>query len=306
MEPTFIISFDCEGKWGMADCLNPAFESRLRTQQLLSVYDRIVETLDRHEIKATFAFVGLFTIDPDDWHEIRPWAEEAILDRAYLKSFFENDAAGQHEGWFGCSAAAEKIAKHSDHEFGSHSFSHCMIDETTMTEADFARDLDALRKLPLFADLDDLTFIYPRNQIGYPKVLESSGYIGFREALPQPAGRLGRVQNLIKEFGAKIQPQPHPKPAKLVQIPSGYFLNWRSGLRAKVPLQRTINRWRNLLSQTAKEGGVAHLWSHPHNFIEYPGMFEQFDAILAHAAELIRSGELQSQTMKEYARSLQS
>ena len=57
----------------------------------------------------------------------------------------------------------------------------------------------------------------------------------------------------------------------MVAIPAGFFFNWRFGLRRIVPPAVTELRWRNLLNRCAREGGVVHLWLHPHNLITGPG-----------------------------------
>ena len=51
------LSFDCEGRWGMAD-RNHAWLSELTTENLTEAYEYILETLSKYNIGATFAFVG--------------------------------------------------------------------------------------------------------------------------------------------------------------------------------------------------------------------------------------------------------
>ena len=301
MEPTFLISFDCEGKWGMADCLNPDFKSRLTAPKLTDVYARLTDLLDRHEIRASFGFVGLFTLSPDEWRDIRSWAIDALIDRDYLRSFLDAEASGDFAGWF-APGVAEMIANHLDHEFCAHGFSHCFYDPEQTSHALADLDLEALRKLPLFRE-KKMTFIFPRNVVGHRDLLLKHGFTAFRKKRTQMSGAAGRLMNLTQELKAHPKPEEHPKASleSATGLPAGYFLNWRSGARARIPISTTVRRWRGLVDGAIASGSVAHLWSHPHNFIDYPGMFEQFDAILGYAAERIRAGDLRNPTMLDYA-----
>lgn len=44
---SFILSFDCEGKWGMADQLEPYLQTSLTDRALASAYDTLVALLAR-------------------------------------------------------------------------------------------------------------------------------------------------------------------------------------------------------------------------------------------------------------------
>ena len=60
MPATFILSLDCEGKWGVADHLDAQTHRSLADARLRAAYRDILAALDRYDIAATFAFVGLF------------------------------------------------------------------------------------------------------------------------------------------------------------------------------------------------------------------------------------------------------
>ena len=84
-------------------------------------------------------------------------------------------------------------------------------------------------------------------------------------------GRQIVAASLAAEFNTHPSPQPEePGDRTLIAIPPGYFFNWRFGARRRVPREVTVARWSNLLRRTAREGGVAHLWLHPHNLITAP------------------------------------
>ena len=58
----FILSLDCEGKWGVADHLTPANHAQLTDAKLREAYRSILDLLDRYAIPATFAYVGCFSL----------------------------------------------------------------------------------------------------------------------------------------------------------------------------------------------------------------------------------------------------
>jgi hypothetical protein len=70
MSGVFIISFDCEGKWGVADHLDTRIEESFTTVNLLQNYRDLLALLGEHDLRATFAFVGAYTL-----------SAEAFLDR---------------------------------------------------------------------------------------------------------------------------------------------------------------------------------------------------------------------------------
>jgi len=63
---TFIISLDCEGKWGMADHISEYHRRTLTNENLLTTYRQLINLLDKWNIEATFAFVGAFSMDVEE------------------------------------------------------------------------------------------------------------------------------------------------------------------------------------------------------------------------------------------------
>lgn len=89
----------------------------------------------------------------------------------------------------------------------------------------------------------------------------------------------------------------------MMAIPDGHILNFRRGsVRTQIPQAVTRRRWRGLLEQASITGGVAHLWSYPHNFLTYPGLIDKSDAILEHARRLVDQGRLVNPTWSDYSR----
>src|SRR5688500_11776929 len=72
MAARFILSLDCEGKWGVADLLSPANHAALSSERLVQAYSKIVALLDEYNVPATFAFVGLFGESQDSFTKLLP------------------------------------------------------------------------------------------------------------------------------------------------------------------------------------------------------------------------------------------
>ena len=71
MSARFILSLDCEGKWGVADLLRKIDSRTLSEDSLRTAYGGIVALLDRLDIASTFAFVGLFGETPERFAGLR-------------------------------------------------------------------------------------------------------------------------------------------------------------------------------------------------------------------------------------------
>ena len=140
-EGSVTLSFDCEGKWGMADIYTPWDISLTRTN-LLSTYEFILQTLEKYNISATFAFVGAFT-------ETR----EEFLDTSYpnLSSTSYANWLGpskgrildrSEEGWF-LPEIFEMVLGQQKHEIASHGYTH--IPFTSLAGSDVKLELDMIR-----------------------------------------------------------------------------------------------------------------------------------------------------------------
>jgi peptidoglycan/xylan/chitin deacetylase (PgdA/CDA1 family) len=302
---TFIISLDCEGKWGMADHLEPHHQRLLTDRALADVYDRLVELFGRYEMAAIFAFVMAFLLNSEERQQF-----PALVDKQeagnddWLRHYWADIDAGGSEGWFQ-PRALEAVKADGRHEIACHSFCHRPMDDRTLSAACARTELAAAARVAGLKQVELKTFIFPRNAVGNLPALAEAGYLGYREKLERPAGALGRIARLTEEMHIRPAVQkPREVHQGLVPIPPGYFFNWRFGARRYVPPAVTIARWTSLLNRSAQAGGVAHLWLHPHNLITAPATASTLEAVLAHASRLRDAGRLRVQTQVDYCRTL--
>jgi len=298
----FIVSLDCEGKWGMADHLEPYLQRALTDSALAAVYDRFVALFGRYDIPATFAYVMAFTLGEKERRAFPALVDPAAAEGdAWLAHYWADVRAGRSEGWFQ-PHALEAVRADGRHEIACHGFCHRPLGDSSIAEAGAEAELGDALAAARMKGVTLRTFIFPRNEIGNLAALGRSGFIGFREKLGRPSGAAGRLVRLAEEFNPWPAPQhgSRGRAHGLVPIPAGYFFNWRFGARRRVPPALTVRRWTNLLDAVAGKGGVAHLWLHPHNLITAPDTEATLAPVLAHAAKLRDVGRIEVMTQEAW------
>jgi hypothetical protein len=298
--PTFILSLDCEGKWGMADRLQPYHQRDFTSVNLAGAYRQLLGMLARHDIAATFAFVMAFTLSAREREQFPLLDPSGGREDPWLRHYWRDLAAGHDEGWH-CPEALELVREAERHEIASHSFCHRPLGDGAIDPAGAAAELALAGEAARLKQVELKTLVFPRNQVGNLPAVRAAGYWGYRERLPRPSGGRGQAAALLEEFAVRRRPQlPLETRDGLVAIPPGHFFNWRYGLRRLVPPGVTLRRWRNLLEQSAREGGVVHLWLHPHNLITGPSTAPVLAAVLAQVARLRDQGRIAVLTQRDY------
>jgi peptidoglycan/xylan/chitin deacetylase (PgdA/CDA1 family) len=296
----FILSFDCEGKWGVADGLTAKHRRDLSDERLHEAYQSILDVLDEYEIQATFAFVGAFAQSPDDFARIRPDIE--ALDRrapGYLGPALRDIDEANGTGWHGHHLVDAVGSSCVHHEIALHGLTH--IPWTTVDEAFAEAEMRMLESLegPV---RDSRTFVYPRNLVAHTEVLARHGFEGFRTARPERS----RLVSLLSEFNLFEVPEHARLTDDIVPIPAGFFLNWRSGLRGLVPPAVTRIRARRLLDSAAASGAVVHYWLHPENIASAPSTLELLRTLARDVANAREAGDCEVLTQLGYCRWVES
>jgi len=300
MPGQFILSFDCEGKWGVADELASRHARQLTDENLRQAYQSIVHLLDEFRVEATFAFVGAFTQSAQGFARARPAIEE--MSRrfpAYLGPALRHIDEKSAEGWHGEQLVDLVGNARASHEIALHGVTH--VPWTSMDRP------SAEAEMAIFDSLEgpvrqSRTFVYPRNLVAHSEVLAKHGFEGFRTARPSRS----RARSLLSEFNLFEAPE-HPAGANgIVRIPAGFFLNWRSGLRRLVPPAVTRARARRLLNAAAQSDGVVHYWLHPENVVSAPGTLDLLRMLVRDVAEARDAGRCNVLTQLAYCRGQQS
>jgi peptidoglycan/xylan/chitin deacetylase (PgdA/CDA1 family) len=301
--PMFIMSLDCEGKWGMADALEPYHHQLLTSERLVSAYRQLLDLLARHDIAATFAFVMAFVLNEKERRRFAVLDEAGNVGDMWLRHYWQSLRAGQDDGWH-LPEALEMVREAGGHEVASHSFCHRPLGDSSLTEGGANAELGAAAEAAQLKGVELKTLVFPRNEVGNLSAVRAAGYLGYRASLQR---RGGRITALLEEFVTTRGPQPvEAVPNDLIAIPSGHFFNWRFGLRRLVPPCVTAARWRTQLDQCVRDGGVVHLWLHPHNLVTGPGTAYVLDGVLAEVARLRDGGRITVMTQRDYCERFQS
>lgn len=269
-------------------------------ENLAEIYRRLLDQLAEFDIPATFAFVGMFVLDDDDRRHFEPRLGPVPYGGAdWLGNFRSERDAGRLDGWF-CPEALEMVREDGRHEIASHGFTHVPFDGPDTPLDVYLAETRMIRELGERKGVEFRTLVFPRHRTGHTELLRQAGIEAYREPL---AGRDRSVLRLLRELNVleRSQQRRAIEDTPLVCIPGGYFLNWRHGVRRRIPLAVSLARWSSVLRHAARTGGVAHVWSHPHNFISAPSTMPLFRGILRKAAALRARGELKVLTQAQYA-----
>lgn len=299
----FILSFDCEGKWGMADDAAMASNNPINGDSLTKAYTQIFEILERHKIAATFALVGLFAGGYEQYVDSRGELLDSEPHRDWLKVPERSFAAGFQDGWF-YPELVNQIKARGNHEIASHSFTHLPLHNGGVAEKSFLTELKFVNQWKAQNSLELSTFIYPRNQIKFEEQLSNFDFLGYRQCDIQNSAYASRFQILQDECNIGRKSDKHSVSTRPIAIPPGTFLNWRHGPRRIIPKWVTLKRWSNVLDHAVFSGGVAHLWLHPHNLITARGQVELFEDAISRVAKAQNSGLIKSVTQAEYCKEI--
>ena len=301
MATRFILSLDCEGKWGVADCLTRKEHAWLSDTKLQRAYRQIVDLLDEYDVPATFAFVGLFAEPEDSFRRLTP-AIRDLADQApdYLEPALADSSEGSRQGWHGAWAIDTVGNAKARHEIALHGVTH--VPWTTQDRDFFSEELALFGELTSPAR-EAKTFVFPRNDVAHLDLLSRAGLEGYRMAQP----RRSRPVRLLSEFNLWASPEriSRDRHSQIVPIPAGFFINWRHGPRRLVPRGVSRERFRRLLDRAGSEH-VVHAWMHPENVSSAPDTLNLLRDLVEIVARNRDSGDCEPMTQIDYVRSLSS
>lgn len=295
MTARFILSLDCEGKWGVADLLNAAFHRDLSDAKLKTAYRDIVVLLDEFAIPATFAFVGAFAQPTAKFRELGDGLRDlAATARDYLGPALADIDHGSRQGWHGEWAVDRVATASTAHEIALHGMTHV---PWTDVDDPFIRAELALWRSMSGPVRQSRTFVFPRNAIAHLDRLTDAGIEGYREAR-RPVSRL---HSLLSEFYPWPAPDTDPKSRNgMIAIPAGRFVNWQHGPRQLVPHALSAARAARMLRSADRDHGVVHYWLHPENLASAPATIEVLRDALRLVADLRDHGGCKVMTQAQY------
>jgi len=278
---TVTFSFDCEGKWGMTDIPTP-WDVSLTRANLLQAYEFILETLHQYEIPATFAFVGAFTQNREQFldetfSKLSSKSYSTWLD--YSRERIINEA---EEGWF-MPELLDMVKEYNTHEIASHGFSHIPFD--MLDKVDARTELSLVKDWAENNKIKCETLVYPRNAVAHPDLLKEYGILGYRD-LPDVifSDKLPKIfKTLFEEIWVYKKAQ-QLEASDPIKIPGGVFINWQYNFRQYIPTFVSLLKYKHIVKDAEQRNGVAHFWLHPHNLITSPSTKLLFEKLCAEIA----------------------
>ena len=140
-EGSVTLSFDCEGKWGMTDICTP-WDVNLTRSNLLAAYDFILQTLEKYDIPATFAFVGALTETREEFLDVIYPNLSSASYASWLGPSRDRILDESEEGWF-LPELLDMVQGQQKHEIASHGYTH--IPFPSLAELDVKLELGMVR-----------------------------------------------------------------------------------------------------------------------------------------------------------------
>jgi hypothetical protein len=289
MNKTFTISLDCELNWAEPNPPDKRWDV-LRSDPSAGreIYKKLLELFQKHNIPATWAFVGHLFYD------------ECTSGQHYEDRYIErHDPHGnvQDNPLYYAPDLIEMVNNSTiDHEIGGHSFAHKPYTEMSKNEA--YQDLKSLHKASKSAGYNLDSFVFPQNKIQHENILKEfdfkiyrgeslhNGPYTFKQGIPalikSPRQFLSiPLVNLTTESGGIIQFNS----SNALRSERWWFLQ-------HIRIKRAL--------ESMKPNQSVHITAHPHDFLYIKYLIYILDSILSAVADLRDQNKLQVKTMNDY------
>ncbi|RZI85369.1 MAG: hypothetical protein EOP38_05130 [Rubrivivax sp.] len=304
MSGKFIVSLDCEGKWGIADRPKDR-RDLISSSGLAEVYSKILQIFEKYSFRATFAFVSALCLEPDEVVDALRGVDLPHAGTNWLATPLSELMSGEFDGW--SEPALLRLVRESGrHHVCTHGGTHLPYSRTETPSVAVEWDINFAKQQHERLGLDWGAIVLPRNVVGHLDKLATAGITCYRsmDRAERVPGNLGKGIRLANEFISADRFGLSPagqifRGDSPVPLSPGKFLNARIGFRRRVPADATLSRAQAMLGYAATHGRILHLYTHPHNFINDDGMFEKLDAILRMANSAASEGRLQLMTMED-------
>ncbi|WP_396590106.1 polysaccharide deacetylase family protein [Allomuricauda sp. R78024] len=319
----FVISLDFELFWGVRDkrSLDSYGDSIAKVHQILP---ELLSLFEKYEVRATFATVGfLFAKNKTELVKYSPDIKPTYKDLGlspYEDNFKEVKQDSKEDPYHYAPELIELIKKSSEHEIGSHTFSHYYCQENGQTPIDFGADMKAAVRIAKEKGVSIKSLVFPRNQSSkeHLKVCIDNGikiYRGNEEIWfhrPESEEKTSLMKRVFRTLDCYINISGHHtytmddlSKEKPYNLPSSRFLRPYKAKTGILLEKLKLARIKRGMSYAAKNDRIYHLWWHPHNFgTNTNENFSTLNEIMKHYRKLNKVYGFQSITMAEVASSL--
>ncbi len=305
---TFVLSLDTELAWGSAHTGSLAKREPL-FQLTRTCIDRLLQLLERYQIKATWAIVGHLFLGqcqpvngvkhPEIVRPAYPWFKD---------DWFAADPCTEMKDapvWYGKDIIQQILSCKVSQEIGCHTFSHVQVGDPGCSRECFESELRACRLAAEQFGVTLRSFVFPRNMVGHLDVLRECGFVSYRG---EDSPELRRLPRLLRRLLYHFRMEPSAVPAQrmgLWNLPGSLFypppLSW--GGSPAVALQ--VWKAKRSLHRAARERRLFHLWFHPFNLAINPErLLGGLESIFAEFCRYREKGLLDNLPMGELAHTL--
>ena len=304
---TFIISLDFELFWGIFDKADIT-EKTVYFDNTLNTIPKILDLFHQFQIHATWASVGFLFFK--DLEELKQNFPSPLPDYYNQKlsayHYIENDYQESHQKYHFAPEVIQQIKNTPGQEIGTHTLSHYYCLEPGQNADTFEADLQKAVEVAEKFDVSVKSLVFPRNQYqkAYEDILIKNGIKVIRTNPDIWFWDTTKKETLIKKVfrtaDAYIPLHRNifelPEQQDLVLLPAGRF--YRPVSRFGILNKLRLNRLKNEMTAAAKQAKVYHLWWHPHNFGNKPGVaLSELQEILQHFKYLQKKYHFVSQNM---------
>ena len=284
MRGGFVVSLDFELYWGVRDHRRLDGPERKRLLAARSVVPKILAAFRDHEIRATWATVGLlFARSREEAHACRPEYVPGYQ-RPELDPYVEQMGRDESDDPFRFAPSLiREIKQEAGQEIGSHSYSHYYSLEAGQSEKEFHADIASAIRIAGNSGYGLRSYVFPRNQVRrrYLPILQQSGFRAFRGTEPAASKapvtyheqrRLWlRALRLADAYCDLNGPQTvaFPQGRRLARLGASRYLRPFSPALSSLETVR-LKRIATAMKSAAREKRIFHLWWHPEDFAGYP------------------------------------
>jgi peptidoglycan/xylan/chitin deacetylase (PgdA/CDA1 family) len=311
-----VISLDFELHWGVRDVHSINGPYRANLMGARSAIPKMLDLFESAGLAATWATVGfLFARTRSELGNFSP-TDRPRYSEGHLDPYVEEIGADEEDDPLHFAPSLiEAIASTPRQEVGSHTFSHFYCLEEGQSKEQFATDLESATAIAQERGIQLRSLAFPRNQVNpnYLDVVKEFGFVAYRGNQPRwmyevsrggPSTYLQRAGRLADSYvglgGSHVTPWDAVIDSNgLCDIPASMFLRPYDPRTRSLEALR-VRRITTAMTRAAREGGIFHLWWHPHNFgIHTDENLAVVTRIAEHFAELNDRFSFRSMTMFE-------
>jgi peptidoglycan/xylan/chitin deacetylase (PgdA/CDA1 family) len=275
----FVLSLDFELLWGVYDSRGAEYYPSI--ERVFTVVPKLLDLFNKYEVACTWATVGAILLENvAAFENYKPSKLPGYTNTVLSPYNSVNTLAVLNPRLLFGAYLVRCISNTPKQEVGSHTFSHYYALEAGQTIDEFQADLDANLVVASTHGLKLNSFVFPRNQFN-SKYLEACDRAGFTAYRGNPnhwayaatakntfdmhkrAFRL--IDAYIPVSGALVHKFKLDRSSGIYDIPASLFFRPFSK-RLKIFEFLKLSRIKYSMRRAAKDGGVFHLWWHPHNF----------------------------------------